>query len=63
MSIPLYIALTTAARFPSVILSTLSGDAVGTKDYTSAVLFITITAAVSGVGILVYRSILKRRKR
>ena len=63
MSIPLYIALTTAARVPSVILSTLSGDAVGTKDYTAAVLFITITAAVSGVGILVYRSILKRRKR
>ena len=61
MSIPLYIALTTAARFPSVILSTLSGDAVGTKDYSMAVIFVIITAAVSGAGLLVYRSILKRR--
>ena len=63
MSIPLYIALTTAARFPSVILSTLSGDAVGTKDYTLAVIFVIITAVVSGTGLLVYNAILKRRKK
>ena len=63
MSIPLYIALTTAARFPSVILSTLSGDAVGTKNYSMAIVFITITAVVSGVGLLIYRSILKRRQK
>ena len=61
MSIPLYIALTTAARFPSVILSTLSGNAVGTKDYTAAIVFLIVTAAVSGVGLLVYNAILKRR--
>ena len=62
MSIPLYIALTTAARFPSVILSTLSGDAVGTRDYTMAINFVIVTAAVSGAGILIYRAILKKRK-
>ncbi len=55
MSIPLYIALTTAARFPSVILSTLSGDAVGTRDYRMAVIFVIATAVVSGCGLLVYR--------
>lgn len=55
MSIPLYVALTTAARFPSVILSTLSGDAVGTKDYRMAIVFIIVTAVVSGVGVLIYR--------
>ena len=63
MSIPLYIALTTAARFPSVILSTLSGGALGERDYSLAIIFIIVTAAVSGVGLLVYRSILKRRRR
>ena len=62
MSIPLYIALTTAARFPSVILSTLSGDAVGTKDYTMAVVFVIVTAVVSGTGLLIYNAILKKRK-
>lgn len=60
MSIPLYIALTTAARFPSVILSTLSGDAVGTKDYRMAIVFIIVTAAVSGVGVLIYRIFSRR---
>ena len=63
MSIPLYIALTTAARFPSVILSTLSGDAVGTKDYTMAVVFVIVTAVVSGTGLLIYNAILKKKNK
>ncbi len=62
MSIPLYIALTTVARFPSVILSTLSGDAVGTKDYTGALVFLIATAVVSGIGLLIYNGISKRHK-
>ena len=60
MSIHLYILLTTAARFPSVILSTLSGNAVGTKDYRMAVVFVIVTAVVSGVGVLIYRSFSKK---
>ncbi len=63
MSIPLYIALTTAARFPSVILSTLSGDAVGTKNYMTAINFLIITAIVSGVGLLIYNIISKKHKK
>ena len=50
----------TAARFPSVILSTLSGNAVGTKDYRMAVVFVIVTAVVSGVGVLIYRSFSKK---
>ena len=62
MSIPLYVALTTAARFPSVILSTFSGNAMGTKNYTMAIVFAIVTAIVSGTGLLVYNAILKRKK-
>lgn len=61
MSIPLYILLTTAARFPSVILSTLSGNAAGTKDYTQAIVFIAASAAVSGIGVLIYRHFSKKQ--
>jgi uncharacterized membrane protein YdjX (TVP38/TMEM64 family) len=60
MSIPLYILLTTAARFPSVILSTLSGDAVGTKDYRMAVIFVILTAVVSALGVLIYNIFSKK---
>lgn len=60
MSIPLYILLTTAARFPSVILSTLSGNAVGTRDYRMAIVFIIVTAVVSAAGVLIYNIFSKK---
>ena len=63
MSIPLYIALTTVARFPSVILSTVSGNAVGDENYTKAILFAVITAAVSGIGLLIYNMLSKRHSK
>ena len=61
MRITLYILLTTAARFPSVILSTISGNAVGDQKYGKALIFIIVTAAVSGIGLLIYRSFSKKR--
>lgn len=61
MRVSLYILLTTAARFPSVILSTISGNAVGDQRYGKALIFIIVTAAVSGIGLLIYRSFSKRR--
>ena len=63
MSSPRYLILTTLSRFPSVILSTLSGDAVGTRDYTAAIIFVIVTAVVSGIGLLVYNIILTRRQK
>ena len=63
MSIPRYLLLTTLSRFPSVILSTLSGDAVGTRDYTAAIIFVIVTAVVSGIGLLIYNAILTRRQK
>ncbi len=63
MSIPLYIALTSFARFPSIIMSTMTGHAAGTKDYMLAVLFLLITAGISGTGLLVYRAIAKKHSK
>lgn len=60
MSIPLYLLLTTAARFPSVITSTVGGNAVGEKKFLWAVVVFAVTAAISAVGLLVYRQISKR---
>lgn len=60
MTIPAYLILTTAARFPSVISSTVGGNAVGEKKYLSAVIVFLVTAAVSSVGLLVYNRISRR---
>ena len=63
MKIPTYLALTTVARFPSVISSTVGGNAVGEKKYLGAVIVFAVTAAVSFAGLCVYNSIQKRHAR
>lgn len=63
MSIPLYLLLTTAARFPSVITSTLGGDAMGEKKFLWAVVVFGVTAAISLAGLYAYNRISKRHAR
>lgn len=63
MSIPLYITLTTVARFPSIIMSTLGGDALGDDKFVHAVVIFIVAAVVSGLGYLCYLAIQKRHKR
>lgn len=60
MSIPLYILLTTVSRFPSVIMSTMSGDAFGDGRLMKAMVVFIITAVISGVGYLLYLILQKR---
>lgn len=63
MSIPLYLLLTTFARLPSLVSSTVGGNAVGDKNYLAAVIVFLVTALVSGGGLLIYRWIQKRHDR
>jgi len=60
MSIPLYVFLTTLSRFPSIIMSTLGGDAMGEQKWTAALWFFIITGILSGTGYLIYLYIQKR---
>ena len=63
MSIPLYLLLTSVCRLPSVIMSTVGGDALGESRWLSAILIFAIAAAVSGAGYALYVAIHKRQKR
>ena len=69
MSIPTYIALTTAARLPSIVMSTVSGDmiaalAMGKGDIWAIIVLNSISLAICGVGYLAYilinRAVAKR---
>ena len=60
VSVPMYLLLTTAARLPSILMSTLGGDAFGDGRIVKGVVIFGIAAAVSGVGYLIYRYIQKR---
>ena len=60
MSIPLYVLLTTACRFPSVLISAISGAALGDDRLLKAAYLMIATGAVSIIGYLIYGWIQKR---
>lgn len=60
MSIPTYIVITTLARLPSIIISTLSGGALGDSDIKNAVIFFIISAFTGVVGYVIYTIFSKR---
>lgn len=59
--LPFWIFLTFTARIPSVITSTIGGDALGMENYGFAVWVFLATAVLSAAGLLLYRAILRRR--
>lgn len=63
MKLKTFLILTSIARIPSVITSTITGNALGMQDYKNAVIVYSITAAVSLIGAVVYRRISKHYKR
>lgn len=50
-----FLLLTTLARIPSVVSSTLGGNALGTENYGMAVVVFLVTAVISAVGALIYK--------
>lgn len=52
-----WIAITSIARIPAITISTIGGNAIGTKSYIFAGVVFFITLVISGIGILVYRHI------
>ena len=59
MKLSVWFFIASVARLPSVITSTLGGNALGNERYGIAVLVFTITLAVSGIGALIYKCISK----
>ena len=57
-----WLVISTIARLPSVITSTIGGNAVGEQNYLFAVLVFAGTLAVSALGLWIYQRISKRKK-
>jgi uncharacterized membrane protein YdjX (TVP38/TMEM64 family) len=58
-----WLMISAVAPFPSIVTSTIGGDALGMGNYAFAVLVFVITMAVSGTGLLVYRKVCQTRER
>lgn len=59
---PVFCLICTLGRIPSVITSTLGGDALGTQSYGAAIIVFALTLTISGIGLLVYNWICKKHK-
>ena len=59
VSIPMYVLLTTAARIPSILMSTLGGDAFGEGQIFKAIMIFAAAAIISGAGYIAYLIIQK----
>lgn len=56
-----WVVLTSIARIPSIVTSTISGNALGTQRYIFAIIVFAATALISGAGMLIYRAAQKKR--
>ncbi len=50
------------ARIPSIVTSTVGGDALGMQDYKAALIAFAVAAAVCGAGLLIYRAITRKKQ-
>ncbi|MCR4625744.1 MAG: VTT domain-containing protein [Lachnospiraceae bacterium] len=62
ISMPLLIFICTVCRFPSIITSTIGGNALGTGEYGFAVIVFVITAVISAIGIIIYNKFSKKKR-
>lgn len=60
---PVWLIICSFGRIPSIITSTLGGDALGTKNYIYAAIVLVITLTISGIGLRVYHRICKKHEK
>ena len=58
-----WLIISMIAPFPSIITSTIGGDALGMGNYAFAILVFLLTGIISGLGLLIYRRVCQRQER
>ena len=61
MDIKTWILITTIAKFPSIVTSTVGGNAIGKSDYIFAVIVFAVTLVISGIGLAFYNHYTHKR--
>ncbi|NLU25198.1 MAG: TVP38/TMEM64 family protein [Clostridiales bacterium] len=63
MKLTTWFLICTVGRIPSIVTSTVGGDALGGKNYWFAIIVFAVTVAVSVTGLLIYQIICKRQEK
>lgn len=58
-----WLLISAVAPIPSIITSTLGGDALGLGNYTFAAIVFAVTLLISGLGLMAYRALCRARER
>ena len=53
-----FMLITTVARFPSIVISVMSGNAIVEQKYFTAIIIVCALAVCSGIGILIYKKMM-----
>ena len=57
ISFKVWLIISFVARIPSIVTSTIGGNALGTQNYTTAVIVFIITVIISVTGIIIYNKV------
>lgn len=63
LSLPSWLFITAVGRFPSILLTVLSGDALEDERYAHFIIVFIVLAALSGIGATFYRIWVKKQKK
>lgn len=63
MDIKTWLLITTIAKFPSIVTSTIGGNAIGMENYQFAIIVFVVTFLISGAGLLFYNHFTKRKEK
>lgn len=58
-----WLLITTVGRLPSIVTSTVGGDALGVQNYQFALITFGVTLLISGVGVLIYRAVCRKHEK
>jgi uncharacterized membrane protein YdjX (TVP38/TMEM64 family) len=50
--------ITTIARFPSIVISVMSGNALVEQKYITAIIIVCALVVCSGIGVLIYKKMM-----
>lgn len=62
MKLKTFLLITTIARIPSIITSTIGGDAIGVENYMFSIIVFIITGIISLIGIVFYKKIIHKHE-
>lgn len=58
-----WLIISAIAPIPSIVTSTIGGNALGMGNYAFAILVFILTASISGLGLLIYRRVCQKQER